>query len=36
VKARPRGPEQDDLLRPRRTDMIDMRHGLVQLAILID
>ena len=36
MKARPRGPEQDDLLRPRLTDMIDMRHELVKLAALID
>ena len=36
MKARPRGSEQDDLLRPRLTDMIDMRHELVKLAVLID
>ena len=36
MKARPRGPEQDDLLRPRLTDLIDMRHELVKLAALID
>ena len=29
VKPKSRGPEQDDLLRPRLTDMIDMRHELV-------
>ena len=28
--------EQDDLLRPRLVEMIDMRHGLVKLAELID
>ena len=28
--------EQDDLLRPRLTDMIDMRHELATLAALID
>ena len=32
----PCGPEQDDLLRPRLTDMIDMRHELVKLSALID
>ena len=36
MKVRPRGPEQDDLLRPRLTDLIDMRHELVKLAALID
>jgi transposase, IS5 family len=36
MKARPRRPEQDDLLRPRLTDLIDMRHELVKLAALID
>ena len=36
MKARPRGPEQDDLLRPRLTDLIDMRHALLQPAALID
>ena len=36
MKARPRGPEQDDLLRPRLTDLIDIRHELVKLAALID
>ncbi len=29
-------PEQDDLLRPRLVDMIDTRHELVKLAVLID
>ena len=36
MKAKARVPEQDDLLRPRLTDMIDMRHELVKLAELID
>ncbi|MEM6544117.1 MAG: transposase, partial [Pseudomonadota bacterium] len=36
MKPRSRGPEQDDLLRPRLTDMIDMRHELVKLEALID
>ena len=36
MKPKSRGPEQDDLLRPRLTDMIDMRHELVKLAGLID
>ncbi|MBK1637240.1 IS5 family transposase [Rhodovulum adriaticum] len=36
MKHRPRLPEQDDLLRPRLVDMIDMRHELVKLAELID
>jgi transposase, IS5 family len=36
MKAKSRVPEQDDLLRPRLTDMIDMRHELVKLAALID
>jgi transposase, IS5 family len=36
MKAKPRQPEQDDLLRPRLTNMIDMRHELVKLAALID
>jgi IS5 family transposase len=30
MKPKSRGPEQDDLLRPRLTDMIDMRHELVK------
>ena len=36
MKHRPRPPEQDDLLRPRLVDLIDMRHELVKLAALID
>ena len=36
TKHRPRPPEQDDLLRPRLVDLIDMRHELVTLAGLID
>ncbi|MDE3123754.1 MAG: IS5 family transposase [Paracoccaceae bacterium] len=36
MKHRPRPEEQDDLLRPRLVDMIDMRHELVKLAELID
>jgi transposase, IS5 family len=36
MKHRPRPEEQDDLLRPRLTDMIDQRHELVKLAALID
>jgi len=36
MKHRPRPPEQDDLLRPRLVDMIDPRHELVKLAVLID
>ena len=36
MKPKSRGPKQDDLLRPRLTDMIDMRHELVKLAALID
>jgi len=36
MKHRDRAPEQDDLLRPRLVDMIDMRHELVKLAGLID
>jgi IS5 family transposase len=36
MKHRPRPPEQDDLLRPRLVDLIDMRHELVTLATLID
>jgi len=36
MKPKSRGPEQDDLLRPRLTDMIDMRHELVKLAALIE
>ena len=33
MKHRPRPVEQDDLLRPRLTDMIDTRHELVKLAV---
>ena len=36
MKPKSRGPEQGDLLRPRLTDMIDMRRELVKLAGLID
>ena len=36
MKHRNRRPEQDDLLRPRLVDLIDMRHELVKLAALID
>jgi len=36
MKPRTREPEQDDLLRPRLIDLIDMRHELVKLAALID
>ncbi|WP_210527311.1 IS5 family transposase [Rubellimicrobium arenae] len=36
MKHRPCPPEQDDLLRPRLVDLIDMRHELVKLAALID
>ena len=36
MKARPRRPEQHDLLRPRLTAMIYMRHEIVKLAALID
>ncbi len=36
MKPKSREPEQDDLLRPRLTDMIDMRHELVRLEALID
>ena len=36
MKPKSRGPEQGDLLRPRLTDMIDMRHELVKLSALID
>jgi transposase, IS5 family len=36
MKPKSRGTEQDDLLRPRLTDMIDMRHELVKVAALID
>lgn len=36
MKPHPRQEEQDDLLRPRLTDMIDLRHELAKLAALID
>lgn len=36
MKAKSRETEQDDLLRPRLTDMIDMRHELAQLEALVD
>ena len=36
MKHRPRAPEQDDLLRPRLVDLIDLRHELVKLTALID
>ncbi len=36
MKPKSRAAEQDDLLRPRLTDMIDMRHELVRLGALID
>jgi transposase, IS5 family len=36
MKPKSRRLEQDDLLRLRLTDMIDMRHELVKLAGLID
>lgn len=36
MKPKSRAPQQDDLLRPRLTDMIDMRHELVRLEALID
>ena len=36
MKPHPRQKELDDLLRPRLTDMIDMRHELAKLAELID
>ena len=36
MKPKSRAPGQDDLLRARLTDMIDMRHELVRLEALID
>jgi IS5 family transposase len=36
MKHRSRPPVQDDLLRPRLVDMIDLRHELVKLAALLD
>ena len=35
MKPRTPPPEQDDLLRARLVEMIDMRHELVKLAALI-
>lgn len=35
MKHRDRATEQDDLLRPRLIDVIDIRHQLVKLAELI-
>lgn len=34
MKHRPRPPEQDDLLRPRLVDLIDMRHELAALGVV--
>jgi len=36
MKAKPKRPDQDDLLRARLVEIIDMRHALVKLAALID
>ena len=36
MKHRSRPPEQDDLLRPRLVDIIDLRHELAKLTSLID
>lgn len=36
MKPRKPPPDQDDLLRARLAEMIDMRHELVKLAALID
>lgn len=36
MKPRKPPPEQDDLLRARLVEMIDMRHELVKVADLID
>ncbi|MDT8853646.1 hypothetical protein RNZ50_01085 [Paracoccaceae bacterium Fryx2] len=36
MKHRSRSPEQNDLLRPRLVDLIDMRHELVKLSALIE
>ena len=36
MKAKPKGPEQDDLFRARLVEIISMRHELVKLAALID
>ena len=36
MKPKPRQSEEDDRLRPRLVDLIDMRHELVKLGTLID
>jgi hypothetical protein len=36
MKPHSRAPEQDGLRRPKLTEMIDTRYGLVTLASLID
>ena len=36
MKAKRKGPEQDDLFRARLVEIIDMRYELVKLAALID
>ncbi|MEM1150579.1 MAG: IS5/IS1182 family transposase, partial [Pseudomonadota bacterium] len=36
MKPRKPSPDQDDLLRTRLIEMIDMRHELVKLEALID
>jgi hypothetical protein len=36
IKHRARAPEQDDLLRPRLVDLIDLRHELGTLTVLIN
>lgn len=36
MKPHPRTEEQDDLLSPRLTEMIDLRHELAKLEKLID
>ncbi len=36
MQPKPRQSEQDDLLRPRLVDLIDMRHELIKLEALID
>lgn len=35
MKPKSSGPEQDYLLRPRLTVMIDMRHELVKLRVVV-
>jgi hypothetical protein len=35
MKRKKRTPEQDDLLRPRLVEIIDIRHKFVKLAALI-